>query len=286
MRKDITGERYNKLIAIKPIGKNKKGTIWLCQCDCGNQINVPIVSLTQKWRGSCGCLLGGTKCQNLVGKKFGRLTVLKSVGRLPYPMDKNHKTQPAWECLCDCGKKVIKISRALLHDKTKSCGCLQKEIGSINGRKNVKPETYLKQWYLIYKDSAKRRKIKWSLCIHDFKKLVGQNCYLCGQKPESRSISKATYVQILTYFSGVDRVDNNKGYILDNCRPCCTMCNRMKMNSSLKIFIKHIQKIICYYKKIKIIEKNKYNNAIIEYDKLLDIIRGNENHPLIKKLKN
>ena len=59
---------------------------------------------------------------NLTGKKFNRLTVL---GRA-----KNRKGSRVvyWECLCDCGNKTIVASYELRNNKTKSCGCLRKEI--------------------------------------------------------------------------------------------------------------------------------------------------------------
>lgn len=37
--------------------------------------------------------------------------------------------------------------------------------------------------------------------------------------------------------SGIDRVENDKGYILDNCVPCCAQCNRDKGSSSLCDFV-------------------------------------------------
>ena len=53
---DIAGRRFGRLVAIKPVGKHKKGIKWLCQCDCGNQIEVVAASLLQGIRRSCGCL--------------------------------------------------------------------------------------------------------------------------------------------------------------------------------------------------------------------------------------
>lgn len=36
--KDITGERFGKLVAVKNVGVNKhKRALWLCKCDCGNE---------------------------------------------------------------------------------------------------------------------------------------------------------------------------------------------------------------------------------------------------------
>lgn len=53
---DLTGQRFGRLVAIKPIGKSKKhGTIWECQCDCGNTVNQPINKLVFDRVKSCGC---------------------------------------------------------------------------------------------------------------------------------------------------------------------------------------------------------------------------------------
>lgn len=190
--------------------------------------------------------IGGPQKQDLIGKRFGRLLVINYYGRVPYPMDKNHKTQPAWICNCDCGKKVIKTSRALLHDGTKSCRCLQKEIGSVNGRKNIKPSTFINRYYKIYVYQAKRKGISWNLTIKEFTNYILQDCYLCGQSPEPKSLCRAKYYKEDTSYNGIDRLDSSKGYSLENCRPCCSRCNKLKLDLSLKEFLLHIKKIIRY----------------------------------------
>ena len=60
------------------------------------------------------------KYNDLIGKTFGRLTVIKKIG--PY---KNRAIQ--WLCKCSCGNEHIVITSYLVHGKIKSCGCLQKE---------------------------------------------------------------------------------------------------------------------------------------------------------------
>lgn len=56
MIQDITGKKFGRLVAIKPIGKTKKGeTIWQCACDCGNTHNVIISNLNNGHTTSCGC---------------------------------------------------------------------------------------------------------------------------------------------------------------------------------------------------------------------------------------
>jgi hypothetical protein len=55
--KDISGQKFGRLLVIKPIGKTKYNkTIWLCKCDCGNEKCIPITYLTSGDTKSCGCL--------------------------------------------------------------------------------------------------------------------------------------------------------------------------------------------------------------------------------------
>ena len=54
---DLTNQRFGRLVAIEPDGKNKYGrVVWKCKCDCGNYINVNSNSLSQNKTRSCGCL--------------------------------------------------------------------------------------------------------------------------------------------------------------------------------------------------------------------------------------
>lgn len=59
----------------------------------------------------------------LLGKKFGRLTVIQEYGK-----DKNGKV--LWECQCDCGNKTVSIGSNLVRGKSLSCGCLKNELTS------------------------------------------------------------------------------------------------------------------------------------------------------------
>src|ERR1700733_7211542 len=59
----------------------------------------------------------GTNAQ-LVGRRFGRLTVIKQIR-------KNGKK--LWLCKCDCGSFSRTNSWGLTAGRTKSCGCLMRE---------------------------------------------------------------------------------------------------------------------------------------------------------------
>lgn len=54
--KDLTGQQFGKLTAVKVVGKGKNGNmIWECKCSCGNTRNVWSTSLVTGNTQSCGC---------------------------------------------------------------------------------------------------------------------------------------------------------------------------------------------------------------------------------------
>lgn len=57
----------------------------------------------------------------LVGKRFGRLTVVRFVG-----VDKHRCS--VYECLCDCGNVVNLSDNDLVTGHNSSCGCLKQEV--------------------------------------------------------------------------------------------------------------------------------------------------------------
>ena len=66
------------------------------------------------------------KLDDLTGRRFGRLTVVKRAENYVTRDGINRQTQ--WECECDCGTKgVIVLAQNLKTGKTVSCGCYRKE---------------------------------------------------------------------------------------------------------------------------------------------------------------
>ncbi|MBE6037668.1 MAG: hypothetical protein E7218_00475 [Anaerofustis stercorihominis] len=55
---DISGKKFNRLTALYPTDeRDKKGSvIWVCRCDCGNEINISHNALVYSNIRSCGCL--------------------------------------------------------------------------------------------------------------------------------------------------------------------------------------------------------------------------------------
>lgn len=62
--------------------------------------------------------------KNLVGKRFGRLTVIEFSHKEVNPS----RTTNYWKCKCTCGNTAIVNTSNLCTGNTKSCGCYKKEL--------------------------------------------------------------------------------------------------------------------------------------------------------------
>lgn len=90
-----------------------------------------------------------SKVLNLIGQKFGRLTV---ISQTEYKVCKNGNRLSQWLCSCECGNTAIVTAHNLTKGKTKSCGCLNKEIVSAQSRK-YNTYKFIEDYVIIYNDS-------------------------------------------------------------------------------------------------------------------------------------
>ena len=103
---------------------------------------------------------------------------------------------------------------------TTSCGCRVKET---RFRKYPAEETEQRVMYGRYAAGAATRNYEFALTFNEFVLLASLNCYYCGAPPVARR--QGVYRAVM---NGIDRCDNNLGYIKTNVVPCCTVCNRAK----------------------------------------------------------
>ena len=61
------------------------------------------------------------KVIDLTGQRFGRLTVIKRA-------ENNKYGTAQWTCKCECGNTIYSTASNLKSGRTKSCGCLQREL--------------------------------------------------------------------------------------------------------------------------------------------------------------
>lgn len=164
---------------------------------------------------------------DLIGRTFTRLTVIR---KIVYPGKKCK-----WECRCSCGKISLVDTGSLIRTDrpTRSCGCLKIELAGTQIRKLPDADAITRRIYNIYKDSAKRRHIVFSLSLNDVKNLIFRDCFYCGDAPSNSHIYNNRKECIK--YGGIDRVDNTLGYVLENVVPCCKNCNFIKQ--SVPIYI-------------------------------------------------
>lgn len=168
---------------------------------------------------------------DLIGQKFGKLTVLKQNGKYTY----KGRTYIHWDCQCDCGKIVNVRGSNLKSKSTKSCGCV------IPHRKSFSESNFNYIFY-TYKRNARLKKREFSLTKEEFKILTSSKCYYCNQQPQTITKNQNTSNGYYKY-NGIDRVDNSKGYSIDNCVSCCKRCNFSKHNLSKTEFLNIVKMI-------------------------------------------
>ena len=108
--------------------------------------------------------------------------------------------------------------------------------------------TYRNYLYKTYKTSAEKRNIEFCLTFDDFNMLISKNCEYCGSAPVLPTNQKYHKAKQFNNdpdasFNGIDRVDSNLDYTIDNCVPCCEYCKKVKLNKSTNEFLQHVSKI-------------------------------------------
>jgi 5-methylcytosine-specific restriction endonuclease McrA len=181
-----------------------------------------------------------------IGNKKNRLKCLY--------FDRKEKNVNLYVFLCDCGniKSINPIKVFGKNASTKSCGCLKKENGIILGTKynnvvNVSIERTKKEAYYKYCSGAKKRNYAFELSFEKFISLVTDNCHYCCSEPslKQKLVINKIHENPIFLRNGVDRMNNNLGYTLDNCVTCCNICNRAKNNmeyKDFKIWIENLKK--------------------------------------------
>ncbi len=121
---DIVGNEYGYLTVIRYLEKKKRNHYYLCRCFCGNEVAVQRGNLMNGSQQSCGCMRGThVDVRDLIGQRFGKLTVLEYVGKVP---EYGGKPRNSYRCLCACGNECVVSRKNLVVGKTTTCGSCYK----------------------------------------------------------------------------------------------------------------------------------------------------------------
>lgn len=100
-----------------------------------------------------------------------------------------------------------------------------------------------------YKIGAGQRGIDFLLSESQIKVLTKSDCYYCGAPPSQEAFcvkqrTKEAHQRSKYIYNGIDRIDNAKPYVKENCVPCCRICNRAKGNLPAEKFISYLNQLI------------------------------------------
>lgn len=236
-RKNLLGKKFSKWTVIEQTNSINHKSAWLCRCECGTEKAIRTETLT-KTSKDCGCVR--KKANDITGQRFGRWTV---VAFSHFGGSRKHRF---WICRCQCGTEKAIVDESLKNGDSKSCGCWKREWNRLpcgEAAMNVVRRNYTR--------TAKERGLVFELTTKQFKTITSSHCHYCGCPPIQKieKVNNQKYAMNGNYlYNGIDRVDNNRGYTIDNCAPCCIVCNRAKHQMSEAEFFDWVTRV---YERIK-----------------------------------
>jgi hypothetical protein len=241
----VPGEIYGSWTVISDAGVGRdRSTLVKCVCACS-----PATELTRKYidvRTTQSCRRCSNKSRLAIhkpvpGQQIQKWTITGIAGR-----DKRRRLlvrcfcscNPTMECVRDYSRLLRSSSGcrkcsagdpALRTNRTKVITAwVSRGRGRPRGSYKVTLETNseklgLRRAYHAYQSGAYRRYIQWDLSMRDCSALFKADCHYCGIPPAPVGKGKCVYIR-----NGIDRVDNDKGYISGNVVSCCSVCNIAK----------------------------------------------------------
>ena len=152
------------------------------------------------------------------GQKFDLLTVIDEF----YLTRKNYK-QRYVRCMCECGKYTTLRVTSLFINKINSCGCIKAKNMGIRTFKHGMCKTPLYYVFTCMKNRCYRKELP------DYKNYGARGIVICDEWMND-FMSFYTWAINNGYQKGltIERKDNNKGYIPDNC---CFVTRQIQCNN-------------------------------------------------------
>lgn len=95
--------------------------------------------------------------------------------------------------------------------------------------------------------SAKVKGIEFNLSLEEYISFHHLPCHYCGNvNCNTYRLSAWSKHRPAYRYNGIDRIDSKMGYTLDNCVPCCGICNKMKLTMTEDEFLAHLSQVLEY----------------------------------------
>jgi hypothetical protein len=202
---------------------------------------------------------------DLTATKHGHFDVLTKGGKRE---SKGGHLRQLWVCSCVCGVTFEEATGNIVTGRRKSCGCMRYKDRAYGVKPTHAPaqasETYL---FSRTKSSAKTRGIRFDITLDDFCGFIYRDCGYCGSAPCQRyngkifhnggraaggvtEVSRERWDKAWIVINGLDRIDSEGAYSVDNVVSCCKFCNIAKSTMTVVEFLAWAKRLVQHQKEI------------------------------------
>src|SRR6187402_1147273 len=196
------------------------------------------------------------KLKSYIGKKYGKLTVLKELDPSPYSYKGWKINRRNFLCKCDCGKEINLSINSLVAGNTKSCGCLVMTRDLTFKLDSEYAKNFIREEIKVSKDGRNRRGFIY-LCkdcskeIFLYPDFIKNSSFLCRKCSMSKN-QKSRY----SVFEGLKE---------------CKYCDRY-LDVEEFARINNGQRLQVYCKRCSYLQN--YGISAVDYDKLFSQQNG------------
>ncbi len=175
---------------------------------------------------------------DLTKQEWGGITPLHPT------LERDKRRSVIWSCSCNhCGSIFLRSAIRIREGRNRSCGC-QERVQPVRSKQG---HSGANSRFVQYAQGANRRGLEFNLSFLEFVELCLLDCHYCGTPSKEGTSTTGSRGKRkehgLFIANGIDRKDNNIGYTIKNCVPCCKTCNYAKRDTSYSDFISWINKL-------------------------------------------
>lgn len=173
------------------------------------------------------------------GYVSGQLTLI----RIEENRDSCNRVRRQFIVRCSCGSSEWPVTEYnFLKKRVVRCrSCLESR------KRRTLEERGLGRVWDSYREGARTRGLEFALDKTQVSGIIGRECTYCARPPSNKRLVQTMDGPEYFTYNGIDRIDSNRGYHIDNCVPCCGVCNKMKSSMTTDEFLTHIMLIAKHY---------------------------------------